>query len=210
MANIDWRLKGEWVKNCSCDFGCPCDFLAPPSRGWCKGLLGMSVVQGHFGNVSLNGTKFFAVVDFPGPLHEGNGTCQLIINSRASPAQRDALLQIASGKHSAEGTLFNILPLIVSKMLEPIYAPIEFKFDLRGRRALVSVPGVLVTETEPIRNPVTGAEHRIHVTMPEGFEYRDTEVCSARVSSTGGIKFEVAQGHGSLSTVEQTPSGVAA
>jgi hypothetical protein len=72
-------------------------------------------------------------------------------------------------------------------MLDPIFAPITFDFDLPGRRAKILIPGVLETENEPIRNPVTGAPHRIQIVMPEGFEHRRAEVCSARIASTGGI-----------------------
>jgi hypothetical protein len=46
--------------------------------------------------------------------------------------------------------------------------------------------------------------------MPEGFEHTSAEVACASISSTGGIRFEVAEGHGSLAIVEQTPRGVAA
>ena len=210
MPQTDWRLKGEWVKNCSCAYGCPCDFNARPTNGSCKGLVAMHITEGHFGDVSLDGLKFAATVDFPGPLHEGNGTMQPIVDERATPEQRDALFQIMSGKHSAEGTLFQIMSLIVTKILDPVFAPIEFNFDMRGRTARVSVPGVLETEVEPIRNPVTGAEHRVQVMMPEGFEHRMAEVAHARIDSTGGIRFQVAQGHSSLAQVEQTPAGVAA
>jgi hypothetical protein len=210
MGQVDWRLKGEWVKNCNCAFGCPCDFNARPTNGNCKGLVGMHIIKGHFAAVRLDGLNFFVIVDFPGPLHEGNGTIQAIIDERATPEQREALFGILSGQNSAEGTIFRIFSLIVTKMLDPIFAPIEFKFDLPGRRAKVAIPGVLQTENEPIRNPVTGAEHRIQVVMPEGFEHHGAEVCSARIVSTGGIVFEVPQGHGSLATVEQTPQGVAA
>ena len=210
MAQTDWRLAGEWVKNCNCAFGCPCDFNARPTHGNCQGLVGMHITKGHFGNVSLDGVNFVATVDFPGALHEGNGTLQAIIDERATPAQREALFGILSGQNSAEGTIFHIFSLIVSKALDPIFAPIHFEFDLPGRRAKVSIPGVLDTENEPIKNPVTGAPHRIQVVMPEGFEHRSAEVCSARIHSTGGIKFDVAQGHGSLAAVVQTPQGVAA
>jgi hypothetical protein len=210
MAQTEWRLSGEWVKNCNCAFGCPCDFNARPTNGDSKGLVGMRIQQGHFGDVQLDGISFFVMVDFPGPLHEGNGTIQPIIDERATPAQREALFGILSGQNSAEGTIFQIFSLIVTKMLDPIFAPIAFEFDMPGRRAKVSIPGVLETTNEPIKNPVTGAPHRIQVVMPEGFEHRMAEVCSSRISSTGGIKFEVPQGHGSLATVTQTPEGVAA
>src|SRR6185437_11666669 len=95
-------------------------------------------------------------------------------------AQREALLTILSGKEQVEGTLFHIFSLITSNLLEPLFKPIEFKFDLESRRALVNIPGVIETESEPIRNPVTGAEHRIRVLMPEGFEHHEGEIASAR------------------------------
>jgi hypothetical protein len=208
MAGTDWRLKGEWLKNCNCDYGCPCDFNAPPTQGWCKGLFAMHIAKGYFGEVTLDGLKFAITVDFPGPLHKGNGTIQPIIDERATSAQRDALFQIMSGKHSAEGTLFHIVSLIVTKMLDPVFAPIEFKFDYAKRRARLSVPGILESDVEPIKNAVTGAEHRIQVVMPEGFEHHEAEVAHASIDSTGGIKFKVLQGHGSLAHVEQAPTGV--
>src|SRR5204863_4253984 len=114
---------------------------------------------------------------------------QAIIDERATSAQREALFGILSGQNSAEGTLFHIFSLIVSKMLDPIFAPIDVQFDMDRRTARVSIPGVLETETTPIRNPVTGAEHRIQVVMPEGFEHHKAEIASARIASTGGIKF---------------------
>lgn len=210
MAQTDWRLKGEWLKNCSCDYGCPCDFNARPTQGWCKGLMALHITDGHFGKVRLDGLSFVAMVDFPGPLHEGNGTLQPIIDERASPEQREALFEIMSGKHSAEGTLFHITSLIVSNFLEPLIAPIAFDFDMERRRARLSVPGILESDVEPIINPVTGGEHRIQVLMPDGFEHRMAEVAHTRIESTGGIRFQVEQGHSSLAHVEQTPKGVAA
>ncbi len=210
QRRTEWRLMGDWVKSCSCAFGCPCDFNARPTNGWCRGMLGMRIERGHFGDVRLDGLSFFATVDFPGPLHEGNGTVQAIIDERATPEQRDALLQIMSGQHSDEGTLFHIVSLIVTKMLDPVFAPVEFEFDMDGRTARVSIPGVLESETQPIRNPVTGTPHRIQVVMPEGFEHIKAEVASARIESTGGIRFSVPEGHSSLARVEQTPMGVAA
>lgn len=210
MQGTDWRLKGDWIKNCNCAFGCPCDFLAPPTHGNCQAVLGMRIEHGHFASTNLDGLSFFVVASWPGPLHEGNGTVQPIIDERATSVQRDALFQILSGKHAAEGTLFHIFSLIVSKMLDPIFAPIAFAFDMDGRTARVSIPGVLETESKPIRNPVSGAEHRIEVLMPNGFEHHRAEIASARIESTGGIKFSVSEGHSSLAKVEQTPTGVAA
>jgi hypothetical protein len=133
-----------------------------------------------------------------------------MIDERATPEQRQALFSIMSGRHSAEGTLFHILSLIVTKIEEPVFAPIEFSFDKNGRVARVVAKGVLETEVEPIKNPVTGAPHRIQVVMPEGFEHRSAEVASATIHSTGAIKFDTKGTHSSLANVVQTPDGVAA
>jgi hypothetical protein len=210
MAQANWRLEGEWIKNCNCAFGCPCDFNAKPTQGECRGLLGMRITQGHFGDTRLDGLSFFVTVHFPGPLHEGNGEAQPIVDERATPAQREALFSIMSGQNSAEGTLFHIFSLIVSRMHDPIFAPVEFRFDKAGRTARLVVPGVLETEVEPIKNPVTGADHRIRVVMPEGFEHIEAEIASSNIRSTGAIKFETTGTHSSLAHVVQTPEGVAA
>lgn len=210
MAASDWRLEGEWMKNCNCAFGCPCDFNAPPTQGYCKGLVAMRVAKGHFEGTRLDGLCFAITVDFPGALHEGNGTIQPIIDERATPEQRQALFDIFSGKHSAEGTLFQIVSLIVTKIHDPVFAPFEFSFDKDGRIARLVARGVLETDVEPIKNPVTGAPHRIQVVMPEGFEHRAAEIASANIRSTGAIPFETRGTHSSLATVVQTPDGVAA
>ena len=209
MAQANWRLEGEWIKNCNCAYGCPCDFNARPTLGYCKGLVAMHIKKGHFDDTSLDGLKFAAVVEWPGALHEGNGAMQPIIEERASPAQRDALFNIFSGKYSADGTLFHILSLIVSRIHDPIFAPIEFSFDMEERTARIRIPGVLESDVEPIKNPVTGAPHRIEVMMPEGFEHRQAEIASATIRSSGAIKFETKASHSSLATVVQTPQGVA-
>lgn len=210
MAASDWRLEGEWMKNCTCAFGCPCDFNAPPTQGYCKGLVAMRIAKGHFEGTRLDGLCFAITVDFPGALHEGNGTIQPIIDERATPEQRQALFDIFSGKHSAEGTLFQIVSLIVTKIHDPVFAPFEFSFDKDGRVARLVAQGVLETEVEPIKNPVTGTPHRIQVVMPEGFEHRAAEIASANIRSTGAIPFETRDRHSSLATVVQTPDGVAA
>lgn len=210
MAASDWRLEGEWMKNCNCAFGCPCDFNAPPTQGYCKGLVAMRIAKGHFEGTRLDGLCFAIMVDFPGALHEGNGTIQPIIDERATPEQRQALFEIFSGKHSAEGTLFQIVSLIVTKIHDPVFAPFEFSFDKNGRVAKLVARGVLETDVEPIKNPVTGTPHRIQVVMPEGFEHRAAEIASANIRSTGAIPFETQGTHSSLATVVQTPDGVAA
>lgn len=210
MAQANWRLEGQWIKNCNCAFGCPCDFNAPPTQGDCWGFLGMHIDTGFFEDTRLDDLSFFVVVHFPGPLHEGNGEAQPLIDERASPEQREALFTIMSGEHSAEGTLFHIFSLIVTKMHDPIFAPISVEFDQAARTARINIPGVLESDVEPIRNPVSGEPHRIRVVMPEGFEHIEGEVAAANIQSSGSIAFSTSASHSTLAYVVQTPQGVAA
>lgn len=211
MANANWRLEGEWLKNCICAYGCPCDFNARPTHGECKGFAGMRITKGHFEQVALDGLAFFIIVQFPGALHEGNGQAQPVIDERADPAQREALLKILSGQYSAEGTLFHIFSMIVSTFHEPIFAPVRYEFDRDARTAHLDAGAALSSTVEPIKNPVTGAPHRIRVVMPEGFEHIEGEVASASLIRSGGaIAFEAHDSHSTLAHVVQTPQGVAA
>src|SRR3569832_1228980 len=140
MARADWRLEGDWLKNCICAWGCPCDFNARPTNGNCKGFLGMHITSGHFQQTKLDGLSFFVVVDFPGALHEGNGQAQAIIDEQATPEQRDALFQILSGKHSADGTKNQNSTHNNTKKQKPKNAAIRFDCVQQCRTARLVVP----------------------------------------------------------------------
>lgn len=204
---LDWRIKGNWLKNCNCDPGCPCDFWAEPTHHHCEGMIGMEIEEGHFGDINLDGLKFAVTYYWPGPLHEGNGTLQPILEESASPEQRDAILQILSGQ--AGNTWFEVVASIISTVLEPQFAPIDFEFDLPSRKARMVIPGILETVSEPITNIATGDNHRIQVQLPDGMEYKLAETASAVVNiGTGDIKYDCPNSHSSLAYVEHTQDGL--
>src|SRR5260370_39823803 len=92
-------MQGKYLKNCTCLGSCPCDTIGVPLPGpSCEGLVGMHITQGHFDKVKLDRLAWAASVHWPGALHEGNGSIQPFIEVTPSQAQRDALLQILSGK----------------------------------------------------------------------------------------------------------------
>jgi hypothetical protein len=164
--------------------------------------------EGYFGEVRLDGLRWATTFHWPGPVHLGNGTAQAIIGERASDPQREALLKILSGEEQEPTTMFNIYGSTIEKEYDPLFLPIEFEFDLDKRRARVAIPSVAETSTEPIRNPVTGAEHRARVLLPEGFDFHEAEVASGSAKGTGEIKFDWIGRHCSLSYVTLTPYGL--
>lgn len=41
MAYFDWKMSTKQIGTCSCDYGCPCEFNAPPTRPPCEGVMAM-------------------------------------------------------------------------------------------------------------------------------------------------------------------------
>lgn len=202
-----WQMKGKWIKNCSCDPGCPCDFWAEPTHHKCEGMLGMIVDDGFFNDTSLKGVKFVVTYKWPGPLHEGNGTVQPFFDEKMTSAQRDAVGQILLGK--AGNMWFEVVASLVATVLEPKIAPIHFEHDMKNIRAKIVIPGILETATEPIKNIKTGDSHRILVQLPNGMEYKLAETGMAVVNKgTGDIKYNWPNSHSSLAHVEQTQDGL--
>jgi len=122
--------------------------------------------------------------------------------------RRSAPLTILSGQEQIEGTFFHIVSLIVSKVLEPQFLPFEFAFDAESRMARFAAAGIFETVSEPIKNPVTGDDHRIQVHLPSGFEYFTAETANATVNKgLGEIQYDCPDSHSSLALVEHTNSG---
>jgi hypothetical protein len=209
MALVDWRIKGPQLATCNCAWGCPCQFNALPTHGNCAAYVTMRIDEGHFGKTKLDGLKWALVAAWPGPIHLGNGKWQTIIDERADQAQRDAIDTIASGGETAEGaTIFQVFKATVTQRLPTLFKPIEFEWDMNRRRGRVSIPGIGESKGDPILNPVTGAEHRAKVVLPEGFEYSEAEYGSSTIRATGDIKLEVDQGHAHFAMIHMGTNGV--
>lgn len=204
----DWRMKAQYLKNCNCIASCPCDAGGYPYPGpGCQGIIAMRVLEGHFDGTSLDGVVWGGVVRWPGALHEGNGEFTPFIDEKATEDQRNALFTIASG--DAGGPLFEIFSQVVSTIHDPVFAAVEFDFDLERRTARLRVPGLIETESEPLKVPATGDEQRMIVSLPDGFEYKQMEVANSKVLKTQGIiKLDHTNTHSSLAEVEHTPTGL--
>jgi hypothetical protein len=208
MANIQWKMQGEYMKNCNCIASCPCDTVGfpHPDKG-CEGLAGMHIVKGNFGSVSLDGLNWAVTYSWPGPLHEGNGAVQPFVDVRASEDQRNALLQILSGQ--AGNKWFEVLASVVTTVHDPQFVPIDWSFDKARRRASLNIPGALRTVVGPLTVPVDGTEQHVIVRMPEGMEYKEFEVAqTTELTGAAAIKFSYTGRHSSLATVEHTQNGL--
>ncbi len=171
----NWMIEGKYIEYCSCDLGCPCESMASPTQGHCTGLVGFNIVKGHGDGAGLDGLSVVAAFYFPRAIRHGQGVMHPMIDELASETQRDALLYILSGADQAVGTMFQIFSLIIETIKPPLFAPMTFDWDLDKRRARIGVPSTVRAQSEPIRNPVTDAEHRMIIVLRNGWVIHEAE-----------------------------------
>ena len=160
---IKWKLKIEHLMACNCNYGCPCSFDAPPTYGTCEAALAYRVVEGKYGDVTLDGLKWIVAAVWPGPLHERDGRAVVYLDARVKGEKREALEAIATGK---AGGPIGIFMSTVTAGMEVCTAPLEFKFN--GKRSYFRAGEAIDVEFDPIRNPVTGEEHHAAILLPGG------------------------------------------
>jgi len=209
MARVDWYIEGIEFSNCNCDYSCPCQFEALPTHGDCRGFEVVRIDKGHFGTTPLDGLNIAMLYDWPGPVFEGNGAIQAVIDERADPAQRRALATVLYGGETEDAkTHWWVFHAMSSTVHEPIYRPIEFDVDIEARTARVTIPGVLESRGEPIRSPVSGDEHRVRIDIPNGIEFEFAEIGSASTKSTGSVALELNDSYGQFSVLRHSGTGV--
>jgi hypothetical protein len=209
MTDVKWAIKAREFTNCNCSYGCPCQFNGLPTHGDCRAVVGMEIDEGYHGEVRLDGLKFAGIFSWPGAIHEGRGEAAVIVDERASEAQRTALLRILSGQDTEPGaTIFNVFASTLEKTHKPIFSRIDFEVDVDARRAHLVVPGMIETRGEPILNPVTGKAHRVRIDMVDGFEYQLAEIGRGWSNTTQPIVCELSDSYGQFASIHLCQSGI--
>ena len=211
MADTDtkWTIKGREFVNCNCSYGCPCQFNGLPTYGHCQAVAGFEIERGHHGSTKLDGLRFVSILCWPEAIHEGKGEAAVVIDERATEAQRTALLRIVSGQDTEPGaTIFNVFASTLEKVHDPIFAPIDFEVDVAARKARLVVPGVTEGRGEPILNPVTGAQHRVRIDMVGGFEYTLAEIGRGWSKTSRPIRLELSDSYSQFAEIHLCQSGI--
>ena len=209
MSEVDWAIKGPHFMNCNCDYGCPCQFAALPTDGTCEAAVAWRIDEGHFEDVKLDGLVAVNTYAWPGAIHEGNGVMQSIIDDHADDKQRDALIQILKGEGAEQGsTMLWIYHAMCKTVHEPIISAIELTIDFDNRVGNLSIPGILETTVEPLKNIVTGAEHRARIDLPSGKEFNLAEVASGTTKGTGAVPLDFSNSHAHFADSVMTSTGI--
>ena len=201
MTVLPWSLTADYVESCNCDFGCPCNFNGFPTDGSCHALDLFAIRTGRYGDVPLDEVDVISALYWPKAIHEGNGTAQLYVDERANAQQREAILQIFSGRAKGSGP-FALFATTIKYTLEPKFVRIEKHVD--GRKSWFKVPGVMEVSLAPFVSPVDGSEHDVKMQLPNGFIWKWADVCKTTVMHilTSHLNFNHAGKNAFYSVVE--------
>jgi hypothetical protein len=105
-------------------------------------------------------------------------------------------------------TVFQVFASTTDTVHEPIVADIDFELDIDGRTARARIEGVLETRGAPIVNPVTGAEHRVRIEQPNGFEFTVAEIGRGWSKTNGPVSYELSDSYGQFANIHLCQSGI--
>jgi hypothetical protein len=169
-----WQWKGNVIVACNCDWGCPCNFDAPPTYGKCDGTYVWAIKEGRFEKTRLDGLAVMQFTHFPEAIHKGNGKGVWVVDEKANDEQRAALATLQKG--GGIGLPFDIWARVVKKWLPTVYTPIEVKVDGLRSSAKAGRGKVYDLAISPITNPVTGIEEQLTLVKGTGFTAKEAEL----------------------------------
>src|SRR5919109_3779416 len=96
MAN--YEVEGSILEACSCGAPCPCWIGDDPHGGTCDSFVAYRIDKGSISGVDVSGVAFALVARIPGNVLKGNWKVALYMSDKATPAQKQAILDAWGGR----------------------------------------------------------------------------------------------------------------
>jgi hypothetical protein len=170
----EWSLTGTVLIACNCDWGCPCNFNARPSRGYCEGGWCWLIDEGRVDGVDLAGLAIAVFAKWPGAIHEGNGRGVAYLDERSDNVQRPALVRVLHGELGGPWGVF-----INTYALDGPHAA-GFAVDGTEHHSRLRIGDAVHLEMTPMRNPVTQAETHPEIVLPEGLVVKRAALAASK------------------------------
>ncbi len=135
----DWRITGDWWDLCNCAIGCPCNFGSNPTYGFCEGVLTWLIREGNYGDlIFAKDLAVVLIIHWEGNVFEKNREFGFLIDDRANPEERVALVKIFTGY---AGGAFEAWRDLTLKLDGVQFVPMAVTHDAENWR--VEVPGMV-------------------------------------------------------------------
>jgi len=162
MAAYD--VKGSLLEACSCNVLCPCWIGEDPDKGTCDAFIAYRIDKGTVRGVDVSGLHIAGIAHIPGNILKGNWKLALYVDQKASPQQKEALVDAWAGKL---GGPLGDLAQLVGEVVGVYSAPFEFKLE-KGKGTL-KIGDVVEAEMAPYTDKdgrVTTLSDTIFSTIP--------------------------------------------
>jgi hypothetical protein len=120
---MPYQVEGRLLEVCTCNVLCPCWLGEDPDNGTCDGLLVWAVDKGTVNGTDVSGHVLGILAHIPGNILKGNWKVRVYVDDKASAAQKDALLNVWTGKLG--GPVADLAKL-VGEVLSVEQTPITF------------------------------------------------------------------------------------
>lgn len=176
-----WHVTGTVLIACNCDWGCPCNFNAMPTQGFCEGGWAWQIEQGQYDGVDLAGLAVSLYAKWPGAIHHGGGTAVCYLDSGADERQRAALTRLLRGEAGGPWAIFS-----GTYTLEGPHRATH-RMEPAEQRSRLEVGDAVRLELTPLTNPVTGIELHPEIVLPEGLVVKRAALATSnRFEVSGG------------------------
>jgi hypothetical protein len=154
-----YEVEGRLLEVCTCNVLCPCWVGGDPDMGYCDGLLGWHVDKGKVEGVDVAGRTLVMLCHIPGNILKGNWKVRVYVDKDATEEQKNALLNVWSGKLG--GPIADMAGL-VGEIVSVEQVPITF--EVQGVNGTIKVGDGIEAALAPFKG-ATGKETAIHDTI---------------------------------------------
>ena len=207
---IDWYIEAIAFGNCNCGYGCPCQFEDKPTHGHCRGFEVFRIDQGHFADVSLDGFAARDHLCLAGPIYEGKGEMQVIIDERADAAAAGRARNRAQGRRDrgGEDALVGVPRHVRPGPPDPVQADrvlVRHRGPDRPRRR-PGCPGARRVGRSSARPPASRTASGS--TCREGSSSTLAEVGSATTKATAAVALDLSDSYGQFNMLRHSGTGI--
>jgi hypothetical protein len=154
-----YQLEGRLLEVCTCNVLCPCWVGEDPDNGTCDGVLAWRVDEGTVDGTNVSGHTLVILTHIPGNILQGNWRVRVYVDDQASPEQKEALLNVWTGKLG--GPVADLAKL-VGEVIAVEQVPITF--EVKGVNGTLKVGKAIDAGLKPFQG-ATGKDTAIHDTI---------------------------------------------
>ena len=142
-----YHLEGRLLEVCNCRVLCPCWIGEDPDFGTCDTIIAWHFDKGKIDGVDVAGRTIALIAHVPGNILQGNWRAAVYVDDKASPQQKDAILNVYTGKLGGPvGELVKLVGEVVS------VESVAINFDVQGGKGTIKLGDAGYAELEPYKS----------------------------------------------------------